>query len=158
MPGLDQSLIDHSKEEWLDYLEDKLDYGSMGSSSGDIKGIQLFKSTSPTEGFAPVGDVITPAEVSCIDATLYEEDGDTYMVYSHGTDGFYAAKAISLFILQVSLSLHLSLKPVLYRFPDEARCLFSELSHGYGNAPSPLGQTPTLSSCPTDRYKLRSQE
>ena len=26
MPGLDQSLIDHSTEEWLDYLEGKLDY------------------------------------------------------------------------------------------------------------------------------------
>lgn len=26
LPGLDQSLVDHSTEEWLDYLEDKLDY------------------------------------------------------------------------------------------------------------------------------------
>ena len=28
MPGLDQSLVDHSTEEWLDYLEDKLDYAA----------------------------------------------------------------------------------------------------------------------------------
>ena len=26
MPGLDQSLVDHSTEEWLDYLESKLNY------------------------------------------------------------------------------------------------------------------------------------
>ena len=29
---------------------------------------------------------------------------------------------------------------------------FSAPSHGYGNTPSPPGQTSTLSSCPTDRY------
>jgi 3-oxoacid CoA-transferase subunit A len=26
LPGLDQSLIDHSTEEWLDTIEDRLDY------------------------------------------------------------------------------------------------------------------------------------
>ena len=28
LPGLDQSLVDHSTEEWLDTIEDRLDYQS----------------------------------------------------------------------------------------------------------------------------------
>ena len=28
MPGLDQAFVDHSTEEWLDQIEDKLDYNA----------------------------------------------------------------------------------------------------------------------------------
>ena len=28
MPGLDQKLVDHSTEEWLDQIENKLDYNA----------------------------------------------------------------------------------------------------------------------------------
>lgn len=68
-------------------------YGSMGGSSRDTKGIQLFKSDDPLGTFEPIGDTtITPDDVDAIDATLFEEDGKTYMVYSHGTEGFYAVE------------------------------------------------------------------
>ena len=68
-------------------------YGSMGGSSRENKGIVLFKSDDPLGPFEPVtGDTITPEDVDAIDATLYEEDGTTYMVYSHGTEGIYAVE------------------------------------------------------------------
>lgn len=66
-------------------------YGSMGGTSRENKGIVLFKSDDPMGPFEPVtGDTITPEDVDAIDATLYEEDGTTYMVYSHGAEGIYA--------------------------------------------------------------------
>lgn len=68
-------------------------YGSMGGSSRPNKGIQLFKSSDPLGPFTPVSEYpFTPEEDDDIDATLYEEDGIMYMVYSQGKDGFYAVK------------------------------------------------------------------
>ena len=67
-------------------------YGSMCGSSRETKGIVLFKSDDPVGPFEPVtGNTITPEDVDAIDATLYEEDGTTYMVYCHVSDGIYAA-------------------------------------------------------------------
>ncbi|MEI3220245.1 MAG: family 43 glycosylhydrolase [Lachnoclostridium sp.] len=68
-------------------------YGSMGGSSRQNKGIQLFKSESPLGPFEPTTEYpFTPEEDDDIDATLYEEDGIMYMVYSQGKDGIYAVK------------------------------------------------------------------
>ena len=68
-------------------------YGSMGGSERENKGIQLFKSFNPTEGFEPVSDLpFTPEENDDIDATLYEENDVMYMIYSQGADGIYAVK------------------------------------------------------------------
>lgn len=66
-------------------------YGSMGGSSRATKGIQLFTADNPLGPFQPVSDApFTPEEDDDIDATLFTEDGVTYMVYSQGSDGMYA--------------------------------------------------------------------
>lgn len=68
-------------------------YGSMGGSSRENKGIALFQADDPLGPFEPVSDgTITPEDVDAIDATLYQEDGKTYMVYSHGKDGIFAVE------------------------------------------------------------------
>lgn len=68
-------------------------YGSMGGSKRENKGIQLFKSESPIDGFEPVSEFpFTPEDEDDIDATLYDEDDETYMVYSKGADGIYAVE------------------------------------------------------------------
>lgn len=68
-------------------------YGSMGGSGRANKGIQLFKSDEPLGPFEPVSEYpFTPEEDDDIDATLYEEDGVMYMVYSQGKDGIYAVR------------------------------------------------------------------
>ena len=68
-------------------------YGSMGGSGRENKGIQLFKSKNPLGPFEPTTEYpFTPEEDDDIDATLYEEDGKMYMVYSQGADGIYAVE------------------------------------------------------------------
>lgn len=68
-------------------------YGSMGGSSRENKGIVLFQSEDPLGPFEPVSDgTITPEDVDAIDAALYQEDGKTYMVYSHGKEGIFAVE------------------------------------------------------------------
>lgn len=68
-------------------------YGSMGGSGRANKGIQVFKADNPLGPFVPTTDYpFTPETDDDIDATLYVEDGKTYMVYSQGSDGIYAVE------------------------------------------------------------------
>lgn len=48
------------------------------------KGVQILVSPSPTGPFEPLtDDVVTPREWTCIDGTIYMEEGDPYLVFSH---------------------------------------------------------------------------
>lgn len=47
------------------------------------KGIYVLKSDSPTGPFEPCSDCVTPADWSCIDGTVYFEDGTPYLIFSH---------------------------------------------------------------------------
>lgn len=132
-------------------------YGSMGGSSRQNKGIALFKADDPLGPFAPVSDdTLTPEDVDAIDAAIYEEDGTTYMVYSHGTEGIYAVAlndtwdayagepfkmfdvsgcgwAIELSLQDGNVTMMLNDGPCLYQ-TDSGKliCLFSTMSeNGY---------------------------
>ena len=47
------------------------------------KGIYILKSESPTDPFQLYSGRLTPEEWTCIDGTLYFEDGAPYLVFSH---------------------------------------------------------------------------
>lgn len=47
------------------------------------KGIYILKSDSPTGPFTPHSGRITPEDWTCIDGTLYFEDGTPYLIFSH---------------------------------------------------------------------------
>ena len=47
------------------------------------KGIYALKASAPTGPFAPYGGRLTPESWSCIDGTLYFEDGTPYLIFSH---------------------------------------------------------------------------
>lgn len=73
-------------------------YGSMGGSSRTNKGIQVFTADNPLGPFTPTTEYpFTPEEDDDIDATLYVEDGKTYMIYSQGSDGIYAVELNSTY-------------------------------------------------------------
>ena len=56
---------------------------TMGSEQRK-KGIQLLVSDRPDQTFTPVGQgPVTPASMTCIDGTLYEENGVPYLIFSH---------------------------------------------------------------------------
>ena len=60
------------------------DYLMVASFKGENRGVQLLKSDSPDGGFEPIGNrSITPLSQECLDGTLWEEDGQLYMIYSH---------------------------------------------------------------------------
>lgn len=68
-------------------------YGSMGGSKRQNKGIQLFKADNPLGPFVPASEYpFTPEQDDDIDATLYQENNKTYMLYSQGSDGIYAVE------------------------------------------------------------------
>lgn len=47
------------------------------------KGIYTLKSDSPTGPFVPFGERLTPENWSCIDGTVFFEDGIPYLIFSH---------------------------------------------------------------------------
>ena len=47
------------------------------------KGIYALRSESPTGPFIPWGERLTPPDWSCIDGTVYWEEGQPYLVFSH---------------------------------------------------------------------------
>ena len=47
------------------------------------KGIYLLRSSSPTGPFELYGKRLTPEDMTCIDGTLYFEDGKPYLIFSH---------------------------------------------------------------------------
>lgn len=47
------------------------------------KGVYILTSDSPTGPFVPYSECLTPAGWSCIDGTLYFEDGHPYLIFSH---------------------------------------------------------------------------
>lgn len=55
---------------------------TLGYSDDRKKGIHLFKSDSPMGPFRYVSR-LTPEDEECIDGTVYEENGEAYLVYSH---------------------------------------------------------------------------
>ncbi len=64
------------------------------------KGVYIMRSESPVGPFKPYGERLTPGDETCIDGTLYFEDGKIYMVYSHsfedgGADGDFDCVELS---------------------------------------------------------------
>ena len=47
------------------------------------KGIYTLRADNPKGPFAPYSERLTPADWSCIDGTVYDEDGTPYLVFSH---------------------------------------------------------------------------
>lgn len=47
------------------------------------KGIYVLKSDSPTGPFEPASECLTPADWTCIDGTVFFEDGVPYLIFSH---------------------------------------------------------------------------
>ena len=47
------------------------------------KGIYTLKSDSPCGPFGPWGERLTPEDWSCIDGTVYTEDGTPWLIFSH---------------------------------------------------------------------------
>jgi len=73
------------------YINNSFYFITTFGSDDRNKGIQILKSDSPLGPFEPISDgPITPPEVDAIDATLFVEDGITYMLYSHNNTGIYA--------------------------------------------------------------------
>jgi hypothetical protein len=52
-------------------------------AEGRKKGIYVLRSDAPTGPFLPWGGRLTPENWSCIDGTVYFEDGRPYLVFSH---------------------------------------------------------------------------
>ena len=53
------------------------------SAGGKKKGIYTLKSDSPLGPFTPWGEELTPPDWSCIDGTVFVEDGKPYLIFSH---------------------------------------------------------------------------
>ena len=47
------------------------------------KGIYVLRAASPMGPFVPYGGCLTPADWSCIDGTVYFEEGNPYLIFSH---------------------------------------------------------------------------
>ena len=47
------------------------------------KGIYVLRADAPTGPFTPWGERLTPEDWSCIDGTLFVEDGRPYLIFSH---------------------------------------------------------------------------
>lgn len=50
---------------------------------GRKKGIYALRSPSPTGPFVPVGERLTPEDWTCIDGTVWFEDGHPWLIFSH---------------------------------------------------------------------------
>ena len=60
----------------------------------NLLGTYILKSDSPLGPFMPLTDcAVTPKEHSCIDGTLYVQDGKPYIVYSHDWPDHYIAES-----------------------------------------------------------------
>ncbi|MBE5908924.1 MAG: glycoside hydrolase [Lachnospiraceae bacterium] len=60
------------------------EYLMVASFKGVNRGVQILTSSRPDGSFQPVGNQsITPLNQECLDGTLWEEDGQLYMIYSH---------------------------------------------------------------------------
>ncbi len=67
------------------------------------KGAYLLVCDNPTGPFVPYGERLTPEEWTCIDGTLYFEDGTPYLVFSHSFEDGTPAD-ISMVELSADLS------------------------------------------------------
>ena len=84
------------------YYKEEFYFVTTFGAEGKKKGVYILKAASPTGPFAPYSERLTPQEWTCIDGTLWFEDGSPYLIFSHSFEDIPAGLAGPFCIIKLS--------------------------------------------------------